>query len=417
MVWIESFRMALRALGAHKLRSALTLVGIVAGVAAIIAVMTGVSVVQNQMEAELSVLGSRTFQAQKFPPQGFENDRERNFREIAAWPPLTEEHADLIRERVEQADQVGAELWQFNSTASYRGDTTEPVVMICGGTPEYAANNTHYVALGRNLSNEDVRVGREVVVIGHVLAQTLFPFIDPIGKEIKVDGRPYTVQGVFAEKKSAMGGSYDNYVLMPITVFRKAYGARDRFGGERSVNITVMVQDPAMMEDAIEETRHVLRTARGLSPRDEDTFFFFSSDSQIRAFNTASAGVKKGAFVLGAVALVVAGIGIMNIMLVSVTERTREIGIRKALGARRRVILFQFLIEAVVLCNIGGVLGVAAGFGLGNLVAAFTDFAVHVPGEWIVRGLLFCTVVGVVFGMWPAIRASRLAPVAALGWE
>jgi putative ABC transport system permease protein len=417
MVWLESFRMALRALGAHKLRSALTLVGIVAGVAAIIAVMTGVAVVQHQMEAELSVLGSRTFQAQKFPPQGFQDNRDRDFREIASWPPLTEAHADLIRERVDLADQVGAELWQFNSTASYRGERTEPVVMICGGTPEYPANNTHYVALGRNLSHEDVRVGREVVVIGHTLAQTLFPFVDPIGKPIRVDGREYTVQGVFAEKRSAMGGNYDNYVLMPITVFRKAYGARDRFGGERSVNITVMVTDPARMEDAMEETRYVLRSARGLSPRDQDTFFFFSSDSQIRAFNTASAGLKKGAFVLGAVALVVAGIGIMNIMLVSVTERTREIGIRKALGARRGVILFQFLIEAVLLCNIGGALGVAAGFGLGNLVAAFTEFAVHVPLEWTVRGLLFCTAVGIVFGMWPAIRAARLAPVDALGWE
>jgi len=161
----------------------------------------------------------------------------------------------------------------------------------------------------------------------------------------------------------------------------------------------------------------VLRAARGLSPRDEDNFFYFTSDSQIRAFNTATAGLKRGAFVLGIVALVVAGIGIMNIMLVSVTERTHEIGIRKALGAKRRAILFQFLLEAVVLCNIGGVLGVAAGFGLGNLVTVFTEFAVHVPSEWAIRGILFCTVVGIVFGMWPAMRASRLVPIEALRWE
>jgi len=167
----------------------------------------------------------------------------------------------------------------------------------------------------------------------------------------------------------------------------------------------------------MEETRAVLRAARGLSPRDEDNFFFFTTDSQIRAFNTATANLKKGAFVLGIIALVVAGIGIMNIMLVSVTERTREIGIRKALGARRSAILFQFLLEAIVLCNIGGVLGVAVGFGLGNLVTAFTDFAVHVPLEWAVRGLLFCTFVGLVFGMWPAIRASRLTPIEALRYE
>jgi putative ABC transport system permease protein len=167
----------------------------------------------------------------------------------------------------------------------------------------------------------------------------------------------------------------------------------------------------------MEQTRAVLRAARGLSPRDPDNFFFFTSDSQIKAFNQASAGIKTGAFVLGIVALVVAGIGIMNIMLVSVTERTREIGIRKALGAKRRAILIQFLLEAVILCNIGGLIGVTVGFGLGNLVAVFTEFEVHVPLEWAVIGLLFCTAVGLVAGMWPAVRASRLLPIEALQHE
>jgi putative ABC transport system permease protein len=417
MIWLEALKMALAAIGAHKLRSLLTLVGIIAGVAAIIAVMTGVSVIQNQMESELSVLGSRVFQAQKWPPGGFDNHRDRDSREIQRWPPLTVEHAELIREKVKTADLVGAELWQFSVRASFRGETTEPVNMICGGTPEYPENNTHYVELGRNISNEDVRVGRSVVVIGYQLAQSLFPFTDPLGKEIKVDGYKYTVQGVFAERKSALGGNFDNYILMPITTFEKVYGARDPQGSPRTVNITVRAISAEALEDTMEETRAVLRAARGLSPRDEDNFFFFTTDSQIKAFNTATANLKKGAFVLGIIALVVAGIGIMNIMLVSVTERTREIGIRKALGAKRGAILFQFLLEAIVLCNIGGVLGVAAGFGLGNLVSVFAHFAVHVPAQWAVRGLLFCTVVGLVFGMWPAIRASKLVPIEALRYE
>ncbi len=274
--------------------------------------------------------------------------------------------------------------------------------MICGGTPEYPENNTHFVELGRNLSPEDVRVGRRVVVLGFAIADRLFPFIDPIGKTVKVDGRKFTVAGVFAEKKSALGGNFDNYVLMPITVYEKQYGSRDRGGRERSINITVRARSPELLDEAMEQTRAVLRNVRGLSPRDPDNFFFFTSDSQIKAFNQASAGIKTGAFVLGIVALVVAGIGIMNIMLVSVTERTREIGIRKALGAKRRAILVQFLLEAVILCNIGGLIGVAVGFGLGNLVAVFTEFEVHVPLEWAVIGLLFCTVVGLVAGMWPA---------------
>jgi putative ABC transport system permease protein len=143
----------------------------------------------------------------------------------------------------------------------------------------------------------------------------------------------------------------------------------------------------------------------------------FTNDSSIREFNRATAGVKIGAFVIGIIALVVAGIGIMNIMLVSVTERTREIGLRKAVGAKRRHILWQFLLEAVVLCNIGGVLGVATGFGLGNIVTLFTDFPVSVPMNWAVNGLIFCTVVGLTFGMWPAMKASSLDPIEALGHE
>jgi len=417
MSWTEAFKMALTAIGAHKLRSVLTLVGIVAGVAAIIAVMTGVSVVQSQMEAELSVLSNRTFQIQKFPAGGFNNHRDINFREIARWPPLTMRHVEAIRERVDSVDLVGAELWHYNTRVSYRDTSTEPRLMVCGGTPEYPENNTHYVQLGRNITEEDVSVGRRVVVLGHGIAAEIFPFIDPVGKTVKVDGHKFTVQGVFAEKASAMGGQFDSYVLMPISVWTELYGTRDEEGRPRSIFITVRSRAGVPLEEAIEETRSVLRAERGLSPRDRDTFHWFTSDSQIRAFNDATAGLKTAAFVLGIVALVVAGIGIMNIMLVSVTERTREIGIRKALGAKRRAILLQFLMEAVVLCNIGGVIGVLIGFGLGNIVTLFTDFAVHVPVEWAVRGVLFCSAVGLVFGMWPAVRASRLAPIEALRYE
>ena len=417
MTWVDSFKMAISAIGAHKLRSLLTLVGIVAGVAAIIAVMTGVSVVQSQMEAELSVLSNRTFQIMKFPMGGFNNNRNLNFREIARWPPLTMEHVYAIRERAKSVDLVGAELWHYNTRVSYRGESTEPRLMVCGGTPEYPENNTHYVELGRNLTEEDVVVGRRVVVLGYGIAQELFPFTDPVGMTVKVDGRKFTVQGVFAEKKSAMGGQFDSYVLMPISAWMEMYGVRDEGGRPRSIFITVRSRLGVPLEEALEETRSVLRAARGLSPRDRDTFHWFTSDSQIRAFNDATAGVKTAAFVLGIVALVVAGIGIMNIMLVSVTERTKEIGIRKALGAKRPAILLQFLMEAIVLCNIGGIIGVLVGFGIGNVVTLFTDFAIHVPVDWAVRGVIFCSVVGLVFGMWPAVRASRMAPIDALRYE
>jgi len=184
MTWIDSFRMAISAIGAHKLRSILTMVGIIAGVAAIISVMTGISVIQSQMESELSVLSSRTFQISKFPMGGFNNDRNINFREIARWPPLTMEHVYTIRERVRSVDLVGAELWHYNTRVSYRKESTEANNMVCGGTPEYPENNTHYVELGRNLSREDVVVARRVVVLGHGIAAELFPFTDPCRKQV-----------------------------------------------------------------------------------------------------------------------------------------------------------------------------------------------------------------------------------------
>ena len=254
-------------------------------------------------------------------------------------------------------------------------------------------------------------------VLGHAIAQKLFPFVDPMGREVRVDGRDFEVIGVFDEKKSAFGSGFDNYILIPVTTFIRAYGMVQQEGFRRSVNITVRARTPELMDDAVEQTRLVLRHDRGLGPGDEDDFAFFSSATLIREFNELSLGVKIAAFVIGTIALIVAGIGIMNIMLASVTERTREIGVRKALGAKPAGILAQFLLEAVILCNFGGILGAVVGYGMGNLICVFTDFEMKVPLEWAIIGLLFCSAVGVCFGMLPALRASRLHPVDALRWE
>ena len=407
--------MSLGAILANKLRSVLTLVGIVAGVASIIAVMTAISLVQATLEKEMSVLGAQTFQVQKWPAGGFASDAER--RRAMRRPPLTLANADAIRGQVSTVDLVGSEIWDFGFVVQYRGETTNPNVSIVGGTPEYPANNTHYVGLGRNISPMDLRVAAKVVVIGYAIAKKLFPFVDPIGRDVLVDHRKYRVIGVFDEKKSAFGGRFDNYVLMPVTTFLGVYGLTDRQGNARSVNITVRAKTPQLMSEAVEQTRQILRRERGVRPGEADNFDFFNSASLITQFNKMSMGVKLAGFVIGIIALVVAGIGIMNIMLVAVTERTREIGLRKALGARSASIRTQFLLEAVVLCNIGGVVGVLVGFGLGNLVAVFTHFQPRVPLEWAVIGLAFCSAVGIVFGMLPAIRASKLDPVEALRYE
>jgi len=410
----DALFMSLGAIVSNKLRSVLTLVGIVAGVASIIAVMTAISVVQSTMEKEMSVLGAQVFQVQKWPA-GFNSDEER--RRAMRRPPLTVENANTIREQVETVDLVGAEIWDFGFAVEYRGETTNPSCSIVGGTPEYPPNNTHYVGLGRNISQTDVKNHHKVAVIGHAIGQELFPFTDPVGRDVRVDGRKYRVIGVFDEKKSAFGGNFDHYILIPVTTFLDTYGMIDRNGFSRSVNITVRAQTPELAADALEETRQLMRRERGVKANEEDNFDFFSSESLITEFNEMTQGVKLAAFVIGIIALIVAGIGIMNIMLVSVTERTREIGIRKSLGAKPRSILMQFLLEAVILCNIGGVAGVMVGFGLGNVVTLFADFDVNVPMEWAVIGLVFCSAVGIGFGLLPAIRASRLNPVDALSYE
>lgn len=414
---IDTVLMSLQAIRSNKLRSSLTLVGIVLGVASIIAVMTGISVIQGTMEKEMSVLGAQTFQVQKWP-SGFSTQEER--RKAMRRPPMTLEDAQAIRDHVQSVDIVGSEIWDFGLVAEYRGEETNDNIAVVGGTPEYAPNNTHFVGQGRNISAMDVHAGRKVIVIGHAIAQQLFPFVDPVGRNMRLDNRQYQVIGVFDEKKSAFGSQYDHYVLMPVSTFLNTYGNIDSNGFQRSANITVHAKTPELIDDAIAETRAVLRRVRGVRRGEEDNFEYFNSESTIREFNQMTASIKAGAFVIGIIALLVAGIGIMNIMLVSVTERTKEIGVRKSLGAKPPYILRQFLLEAIVLCNLGGVIGVALGFGIGNMIVKLgmsSSFEAVVPMEWAVIGLLFCTAVGVIFGMLPAVKASRLNPIDALRYE
>ena len=410
----DVFLMSLGAIGGNKLRSFLTLVGIVLGVASIIGVMTAITVMQDTIEKEISVLGAQTFQVQKWP-NGFTSEEQE--RAAKKWPPVTLAEAQAIREQASSVDSVGTEIWDGGKSASYKDVKTDPMISLVGGSPEYSENNSQPIGDGRNLSQMDMRAARRVVVLGHALAEQLFPFTDPIGKTIQLDGRKFEVIGVFEKKVSAFGGPYETMALVPSGAYTQIYGMTDNEGFPRSVNVTVRSRTPELLQDAIEETRQVLRNTRHLKHDAPDNFFYFTSASSVDTFNKATLGVKIGAFLMGGVALLVAGIGIMNIMLVSVTERTKEIGIRKALGAKRKNILAQFLLEAVVLCNVGGVIGIALGFLLGNVFTFFTEFEARVPIGWAIFGVVFCSLIGIVFGMIPAIKASRLNPIDALHYE
>jgi putative ABC transport system permease protein len=406
----ESFLMALAALTAHKLRSALTLLGVLVGVFSIIVVMTAMRVLQQNIERELSEVGSHTFQISKWPGaffgghEGFEKFwRRRN---------ITLEQGRQLAERATLARSTG--LWEnfWAGEAVSRFDKTPPGVEMIGATPGVFAARNWNVAEGRALTDADVDSAHPVCVLGAGLAKTLFPFGSALGDRVKLDGIHYTVVGVLEPRGTSLGGDQDNFAVAPITTALNRYGR-----AWVSMRIVVQARDAASYDDTVEQARGVLRALRQVPPGQEDDFEIFSNDSLIAQFNSITSSVRWGVAVISSIALLAAGIGIMNIMLVSVTERTREIGIRRAVGAKKRAILTQFILEAVVLCEIGGTLGVVLGILGGNATAYFLKMPPAVPVDWIIIGLLLCSFVGIVFGTYPAYKAANLDPIESLRYE
>jgi putative ABC transport system permease protein len=249
-------------------------------------------------------------------------------------------------------------------------------------------------------------------VLGAGLAKSLFPFGSAMGERVKFDGINYSVVGVLEKRGSALGGDQDNFAVIPLTSGLNRYGRT-----WRSLSLLVQARDQSSYEDTVEQVRGILRTIRKVEPGKEDDFEIFSNDSLISQFNTFTQTVRYGVAAVSSIALIAAGIGIMNIMLVSVTERTREIGIRRAVGAKKRNIMTQFIMEAVVLCEVGGIMGVGLGVLGGNAMAFFLKMPPVLPVDWAVLGLLICSVVGIIFGTYPAYKAANLDPVESLRYE
>ena len=408
----ESLTMAFTAIRANKLRSILTLLGIVVGVFSIISVMTAMAVLRNSIEEGITQLGANTFQLQKFPPGGpgggdHQRHRFRNRKNI------TIEQAQAVKDNLTLAEAVGLEVWRPGRILFWNGQKTNPNVTLFGENPEGLVTNDWVVETGRGITPQDIDFARNVIIIGLKVREKLFPpQLDPIGERIRIDGRVYEVVGVFAKKGSALGGDNDNFVVVPLSTYFQQYGRT-----ASSVNIMVKAKSRDVVEDAIEQARSILRTARNVPPGEEDDFGYFSNDSAIRQFNEFTEYLRLGVAVVSSIALLAAGIGIMNIMLVSVTERTREIGIRKAVGAQKRDVLRQFLIEAVILCQAGGLLGILVGILVGNVVSVLLEVPPVIPWDWVGYGVLFCTAVGLVFGVYPAWKAANLDPIEALRYE
>jgi len=406
----ESFFMAMAAVAAHKLRSALTLLGVLVGVFSIIVVMTAMRVMQSFIESEISELGSQTFEIQKFPvvffsrPEGWEKIRRRK--------NITLQVGMRFLERATLARAVGLDTSFWAGEISTRYKTTAPDVQLYGETPGSFPARNWIVQEGRGLSDSDVESAHDVCVLGHTLAKTVFPYSSPVGENLKIDGINYRVVGLLEPKGASLGGDEDNFAVIPIT------SGLDRFSSRRrNLNLLVQARDQASYDACLQEARGIMRVIRKVPPGEEDDFEIASNESVIGQFNSVTFAVRIGVAVVSSIALLAAGIGIMNIMLVSVTERTREIGIRRAVGARKRNIMTQFILEAVVLCEVGGAIGVLLGILGGNAAAYFLKLPPVVPVDWIIIGLLICSIVGVVFGTYPAFRAANLDPIESLRYE
>jgi len=405
----DNLRIALEQLKSGKLRSLLTVLGITIGIATVIAIVAVLEGYFASVTADLNVLGANTFQVQKWDNFGGIHVGEGDSRHRKNIQP---ELAEVVREECNMVLNAGAEIWKRGQAIQYKDKRTNPNIMVAGGEPEFFPNNGYFIGQGRALTREDVMNRAKNVVLGMDAVEKLFPFKDPLGEFVKIKGIKFKVVGIIEELgQQTFGGSQDNVVVIPLSAFETL------FGRERSANLTISVKDVGKFEETKDQVIGVIRRERKVAPGEDNDFAIFSNDSLVDTFRGIANQVQVVAALLGMVSLLVGSIGVMNIMLVTVTERTREIGIRKAVGARRSTILLQFLNEAVLLSLVGGLLGMLIGFGFAFAANMALDIPFVVP-MWVVVAAVFVTsLVGLGAGLYPAAKAAKMDPIIALGYE
>ncbi len=407
MPLIEAFRLALQSLWGNKMRSILTLVGVVMGVASVIMVITLVNGANRYVSTKLSGYGADVFTITRmssviFTPEEYFKFQKRKILHIDDY--------QAVRDGCTQCSEVGALL--SKSTNVVANGKSSNNTQVRGYTWTMLSLNNIDIAVGRGFTPADEEHATKNAIVGYDIVDNLLPNGDPIGKEIRVDGIPYTIIGVGDRQGKTLGQSQDNWVAVPITTYQQTYGYND------SVDIYARANGNAeVMQLAKDQARVIMRTRRHLSPGQQDDFEVETNDTFLDIWKQISSLFAAVVLGLASIALVVGGVVIMNIMLVSVTERTREIGVRKALGAKQRDVLVQFLIESAFLALVGGALGVLGGVVVGKLITLFVGFPTAVPLWAIFLGLLLATGVGIFFGVYPASKAAKLDPVVALRAE
>src|SRR5215472_2219301 len=402
----EPATIALETLRAHKLRSFLTLLGVILSVSTLIVVVSLIEGTNRYISTRVANFGANVFLVRQFPVvtslEEFVKLQRRNKK-------ITWEEFEFLRDNMTSARNVGAQV-RHQGRVKYGQEILEDID-IRGVTANIGEMDVEEPATGRYISDGDNEHRADVILIGNDVVKRFFIGQDAIGKSIVVEGKPYEIIGTAKEIGTTLGQSQDAFVYIPIETYRKVYGGQD------SLSVNVQSIAPQTMEVSKDEARSLLRARRHLGPKAEDSFGMIEPSSHMELWNNLTGTLASTSIGIVFVFLVIGGIVIMNIMLASVTERTREIGVRKSLGATRRDILFQFLIESSVIAAIGGIAGVLVAVLIDLLVAALTSVPVAVPLLWVGISIVVATAIGLFFGVYPAHRASKLDPIEALRFE
>ena len=399
----EGIRMAIGSLRMHKVRAILTTLGIIIGVMTVITIISLIQGLNRAVSKQIAGLGANVFYVQKYPwfagEEWFEYRNRKN---------LSIEDAQAIAELCPSVENVAPVLYS-GKVIKFKDRSTERVD-IRATTPSHQDVSNTTVERGRFFTQTELNHRRQVCIIGQTIVKGLFPDEAPLGDHIRIGGRKFLVVGIQEKKGSMFGQDLDAVAVIPITTFQKLFGTR------RSVSIMVEAK-PKLFEMAKDEVTSLMRRRRHIPPKEKNDFAINTQDTIMNVYKSLTSIAFLVMIGVSSISLLVGGIGIMNIMLVSVTERTREIGIRKAIGAARKDILFQFLIEALILSGIGGIIGIGLGGGAGKLVSALTPLKAAIPLWSIILGLGFSSAVGLIFGIWPAAKAAKLNPIVALRYE